>query len=279
MNKLIEAGELAKPFLRWAGGKRWLVYQDSPFIPESFNTYIEPFLGSGAVFFSTKRISSFILSDINSDLINCYEEIKSNYSGVEKLLTEHINNHSKEYYYFVREMQPKTRLEQAARFMYLNRTCFNGIYRVNRNGKFNVPIGSSVLSFSEENLAEVSKKLANGILINGDFEKAIQMANKGDFIFVDPPYTVNHNHNGFIEYNEKIFRWEDQIRLKNALVLAQKKGVMITLTNADHESIRELYSDFGEIEVLERASSIASKSNYRKPTTEILIRVGWSRED
>lgn len=277
MTSLIESGALAKPFLRWAGGKRWLVSHESAVLPESFNTYIEPFLGSGAVFFSTKDISSFILSDINPELINCYQSIKTNYVLVEKFLREHLNNHTKEYYYLVREGQPDCTLQQAARFIYLNRSCFNGLYRVNSKGKFNVPIGSNLLSFSGENLAEVSKKLSNGQLIKNDFEQTIKMAKKGDFIFVDPPYTVNHNLNGFIAYNEKIFRWEDQIRLKNALVDAYQKGVMITLTNADHSSVRELYSDFGEIEVLERPSLIAGKSSDRKLTTEILVRVGWSR--
>lgn len=254
-----------------------MVNQNSPIIPEKFNTYIEPFLGSGAVFFSIKRISSFILSDINEELINCYEAIKSDYSSVEELLTEHLNNHSKEYYYLVREIQPDSSAKQAARFLYLNKTCFNGLYRVNRNGKFNVPVGSKVGSITEDRLSEVSKKLRSGQLIKNDFENIIQMAKKGDFIFVDPPYTVNHNLNGFIEYNEKIFRWEDQIRLKDALVAALERGVMITLTNADHESIRDLYSDFGEIEVLERPSLIAGKGSVRKCTTEILIRAGWTK--
>jgi DNA adenine methylase len=268
---------LAKPFLRWAGGKRWLVSHESPVLPKSFNRYIEPFLGSGAVFFSTKNITTFILSDINPELINCYQAIKSDHHLVEKILLEHINRHSKEYYYAIREGQSVSPFHQAARFIYLNRACFNGLYRVNSKGKFNVPIGSNLLSFSGENLAEVSRKLGNGMLLNTDFEETIWMAKKGDFIFVDPPYTVNHNLNGFIAYNEKIFRWEDQIRLKNVLLAAYEKGVMITLTNADHISVRELYSDFGEIEILERPSLIAGKSSHRKLTTEIIIRAGWAR--
>jgi DNA adenine methylase len=270
---------IVKPFLRWAGGKRWLINQTSPIMPKSFNTYIEPFLGSGAVFFSAKNISSFILSDINQDLINCYQEIQKNYSSLEILLNSHLKNHSTEYYYIIRSTEPSSELEQAARFLYLNRTCFNGLYRVNRSGKFNVPIGTTPVTFPPTKLKHVSKKLSLGRLVVSDFEKTISSAKADDFIFVDPPYTVNHNLNGFIEYNENIFSWDDQVRLKNSLINAKDRGVMITLTNANHESIRDLYSDVDEVEVLERPSLIAGKSTNRKLTTEILIRMGWSKLD
>ena len=130
-----------QPFLRWAGGKRWLVKKENQIAPLQFDTYIEPFLGSAAVFFSISS-TNFIISDINAELINCYMAIRNNHEEIEGLLRIHQAKHSKDYYYQIRESQPKTEQTKAARFLYLNRTCFNGLYRVNHQGKFNVPIVS-----------------------------------------------------------------------------------------------------------------------------------------
>ena len=268
-----------KPFLRWAGGKRWLIKKNTPIVPRNFNKYIEPFLGSAAVFFSIPNVDSFILSDINPDLVNCYIALKNDCTSVEKQLQIHQANHSKNYYYQLRNSHPTKPHEQAARFIYLNRTCFNGLYRVNRQGGFNVPIGTrKTVLLDDDNFSEISSKLAQGEILNQDFEATLSMAKKGDFIFIDPPYTVNHNLNGFIAYNEKIFRWEDQVRLKDSVVSAVERGAMITMTNADHQSIRELYSDVCEFEQLERASVIAGDSAHRKVTSEILMRMGWRAE-
>lgn len=279
MHSLNEKNKPIEPFLRWAGGKRWLIKIDTPIAPSSFNKYLEPFLGSAAVFFSMPQISSFILSDINSDLVNCYEAIRNNFLAVEKHLHVHHVNHSKDYYYQVRDSQPREPSKKAARFLYLNRTCFNGLYRVNRQGRFNVPIGTkSNVLLDNDNFSEISARLNQGILLNQDFEVTLSMAGKGDFVFIDPPYTVNHNLNGFIEYNEKIFRWEDQIRLKNSIVSALNRGAMITVTNADHQSIRELYADVCNFQKLERNSVIAGKISHRKITSEILMRIGWDLE-
>ena len=162
---------------------------------------------------------------------------------------------------------------KAARFLYLNRTCFNGIYRVNRAGKFNVPYGNkSTIIYENESFSSLSKVLSNSILTVNDFEKTIDLAKKDDFLFVDPPYTVAHNNNGFIEYNEKIFSWDDQIRLFNKLKEAKDRGVKILLTNANHSSIRELYENDFELVEVSRYSSVSGLAQHRKKYSELIIK-------
>lgn len=263
------------PFLKWAGGKRWLLSSGVKFIPETFDRYFEPFLGSGSVFFSMPAIPC-VLSDINEELIITYNAIKNDWIRVEKELKRHARGHSDEYYYKVRSSKPERNHTIAARFIYLNRTCWNGLYRVNLKGEFNVPRGTkdSVL-LAVDNFEGVAHRLSACEIQCQDFEETISRAGRGDFVFVDPPYTVNHNLNGFLKYNEKIFGWHDQVRLRDSLVKAMRRGAMITVTNADHSSIHELYRGCGEILTLRRASVISGKVGFRKPTTEVLVRMGW----
>ncbi len=275
MQSEIETINTVKPFLRWAGSKRWLLNKDEKIAPSTYKTYIEPFLGSAAVFFSMPD-TPFIIADLNNELITCYIAIKANYKEIEELVKIHQSNHSKEYYYKIRAETPIHDQAIAARFLYLNRSCFNGIYRVNRQGKFNVPIGSKYCDFrSNVNFENIAARLKEGKILHQDFEKTINLAQKDDFVFIDPPYTVNHNLNGFLEYNEKIFSWDDKIRLKNSVVAAQARGAKITMTNADHETIRELYAGLCTIETIERSSVIAGKTVNRKKTTEIIMKFGW----
>lgn len=260
------------PFLKWAGGKRWLASKHQNIIPASFNRYIEPFLGSGAIFFHLKP-SSGILSDKNSDLINAYEAIKTDWKKVETSLKQHSRRHSHDYYY---EERARLRLKshtQASQLIYLNRTCWNGLYRVNLKGEFNVPIGTKdTVCMPNDNFEEISKRLEKVSVRVSDFEPTIDSAGEGDFVFVDPPYTVKHNNNGFVKYNENIFSWEDQIRLRDAIVRASNRGALITITNADHECIRELYTDFMSVESLSRHSVLAGKASARNATTELLVK-------
>lgn len=263
------------PFLKWAGGKRWLIKSDIEYMPEKFNRYIEPFLGSGAVFFSIRN-KNCILSDLNHELIITYNAIKNDWKKVEKTLKTHSYNHSDEYYYKIRSSKPLKEHTIAARFIYLNRTCWNGLYRVNLKGEFNVPRGTknSVL-LDTDHFEHVSNKLSKCKILCQDFEDTIIKAREGDFIFVDPPYTVKHNLNGFVKYNEKIFSWNDQIRLRDALLDASNRGVMVTVTNANHESVKKLYEKYGDINPVERASVLAANPVYRNKTTEIIIKMGW----
>lgn len=266
-----------RPFLRWAGGKRWLVNSAIDFVPDEYDRYIEPFLGGGAVFFSQEP-QKFIISDANSDLINCYKTLRDDAKKFKSALKTHNSKHSTEYYYKVRSSAPRLPHTQAARFLYLNRACFNGLYRVNSRGDFNVPIGTSKnIILDTDDFSGVATVLSGGEILNQDFETTLDKATAGDFVFIDPPYTVKHNLNGFVQYNEKIFSWDDQIRLRDAAVRAGARGAKITITNADHESIHELYNQTGEIDSVSRASLIAGKVSNRGKTSEVIIRIGWAK--
>lgn len=259
------------PPLKWAGGKRWLVQSNPHIFPHVYRKYFEPFAGSAAVFFhlAPKRA---VLSDLNADLIQTYVALRDCGDDVAKLLATHQKKHSIEHYYATRASKPKTVAAKAARFVYLNRTCFNGLYRVNRKGEFNVPKGSkdSVL-FDTDNFEEISARLCNAALLNSDFESVIDSAESGDLIFADPPYTVTHASNGFLKYNEVLFSWKDQIRLAESLRRAIKRRVMVVSTNADHSSVRSLYDGSFKIQLLERNSLISGKSACRGTVGELLI--------
>lgn len=260
-----------QPFLKWAGGKRWFVTNYRHLIPPFVGSYVEPFLGSGAVFFHLLPEKS-ILSDANKELIDTYKAIKNNPQGVTDSLLMLKKTPSFDYY-AVRRWQPKGLEEKAARFIYLNRTCWNALWRVNLKGEFNVPKGSrDINSYPEDNFGVIAGQLKGAKLVIGDFEKSITKAKKGDFIFADPPYTVRHNFNGFVKYNENIFSWADQERLAASLIQAHKRGASIIHTNAQHESIKNLYKDspFTLIPI-SRYSSIASNKANRSHFGEYII--------
>jgi len=259
------------PVLKWAGGKRWFLKHHRDLLTENFNRYIEPFVGSGAVFFHLEPDRA-LLGDSNKDLIDAYRALQHHGNEIEELLIEHHHNHSKEYYYNVRVQEPQTLIEGAARFIYLNRTCFNGIYRVNKAGNFNVPIGTrtSVL-LPTDDFANISTILQRAELHVSDFEPLIDQATRGDLLFVDPPYTVRHNLNGFIKYNEILFSWEDQQRLAESLNRAKERGAKIVATNANHESVRNLYETRFHLQQVSRYSSISGTSDSRKQYEELII--------
>lgn len=261
------------PFLKWAGGKRWLVEQHSSLFPQKFNCYIEPFLGSGSVFFYLTP-SRAILSDSNAELISCYNQIKSCPVELNELLSEHHENHCTDYYYKIRATYFTSEAERAAKFLYLNRTCFNGIYRVNLKGEFNVPMGTKTnVVMKSDDFRGVSKRLENALIVQGDFADSMKHATEGDFVYVDPPYTVQHNTNGFLKYNEKIFSWNDQVRLKEQVVAAASRGASVIVSNAAHESVIELYEGVGNITKLSRASVLSGGTKGRGRYEEILVRL------
>lgn len=260
-----------RPFLKWAGGKRWFVVNCHRLLTNEFANYIEPFLGSGAVFFHLSPRRG-VLGDKNIELIDTYRAIQKDWEGVWRKLRHHSRNHGYEYYYRIRDQKPRTPTAQAARFIYLNRTCFNGLYRVNREGLFNVPKGSKdTVLFADDDFQGISRLLRTMRLCAGDFAELIDAAQAGDFVFADPPYTVKHNNNNFLKYNEVIFSWADQIRLADALESARKRGVRIVLCNADHGSVRELYQGFERVFSVERYSVLAAGSRYRRRTTELVV--------
>lgn len=266
------------PFLKWAGGKRWLAASYGELLPKQFDRYLEPFLGGGAVFFSLMP-GTAVLSDVNERLVDCYKQIKQNPDEFSMLMRAHQRAHSEKYYYETRRKKLRAPLKKAAQFLYLNRTCWNGLYRVNLDGVFNVPIGTkSRVVFEGESFRDYATVLKGAEIVSCDFEQSIAKARRGDFLFVDPPYTVRHNFNGFAKYNEDIFRWNDQVRLRKALDAAASRGVKILLSNADHDSVLELFSDLGSVHVVNRSSVIAGDAGSRSRVTEIAITVNYETE-
>lgn len=240
--------------------------------PAEYNHYYEPFLGGGSAFFFLMPKYATI-SDINDELINAYRIMARNPSMLRTHLIQHQEHHSTDYYYLIRGNIPNNDVERAARFIYLNRTCFNGMYRVNRLGEFNVPIGTKKQFIDDVGkFEEYAELLRNVNIRKQDFYDAIRDADHGDFIFADPPYTIAHNQNSFIKYNEKLFSWKDQKRLLNALTKARDRGTMIISTNAYYPELQKMYEDnLFYTQSLHRFSSISGLMIGRGTQEELLI--------
>jgi len=258
-----------KPFLRWAGGKNWLIKHLPNLISNvKFNNYHEPFLGGGSVFFSLQPQKAF-LSDLNNELIGTYVQVKTNVEEVIFELNKFKNTAPD--YYEVRRKIFTGEAQRAAKFIYLNQTSFNGIYRVNLKGVYNVPFGYRTKNFFDPTgLRLVSKALTNVELNHYDFMDSLNNIKENDLVFIDPPYTVAHENNGFIKYNQKIFAWEDQQRLSVYIKAVVACGAKYIMTNAAHKSIEDLYNDFGDSTKLQRASLIGGKGAKRSKYNELV---------
>ena len=262
-----------EPFIRWAGGKTWLL----PHLPQIIgNTpiehYHEPFLGGGAVFFSLEHNKTSYLSDANPELINTYIQVRDNPEQVIDYFFTFQN--TKDDYYRVRDhYQTQSPAEEAARFIFLNQTSFNGLYRVNRQGKYNVPYGFRThWTYSRDRIIQTSQKLQNANIICGDFETNKSLIQKNDLVFLDPPYTVSHNHNGFIAYNQNLFSIEDQARLNNFINYIKDQGAYYILTNAAHEAIFQIFNKEEDRTIeLSRMSLIGGKRANRSKITEYIF--------
>jgi DNA adenine methylase len=261
--------DVHKPILKWPGGKRSLAKSILALIPPEFNRYFEPFLGGGAVFFQLQPKRAF-LADADLDLINCYTQVRDSPDKVIKRLAILKNTASD--YYKIRAQEPRTEAARAARLIYLSTLAFNGIYRRNLAGKFNVPYGykTHLDPCDRERIREASAVLAKTSLRCCDFEAAVRNARDGDVVYLDPPYTVAHQNNGFVKYNAKIFSWSDQERLARVARDLCARGCTVIVSNADHPSIVNLYLDFKIIRVA-RPSNISAKASSRISVTECLF--------
>jgi len=238
-------------FVKWAGGKKQLLQEIVRFKPKKFNNYIEPFVGGGAVYFFVQKNydGRAFISDINQELITTFKIIRDKPLELIKLLKEHRKNHNKEYYYKIRDdfdIEKSTPLEIAGRFIYLNKTCFNGLYRVNSKGKFNVPIGSykNPSIFNEKDLIIASKLLKRTEINVADFKEVVNHAKKGDFVYFDPPYLPISKTSNFTSYTKKTFLEKEQKELAEVFKVLNKKGCFVMLSNSDHPLIKNLYSGF-----------------------------------
>lgn len=261
-----------EPFVRWAGGKTWLIPHMPNLLGEiKIEHYHEPFLGGGAVFFSLEREKTAYLSDANPQLINAYIQVRDNPEDVIQLF-EMMHNTKDDYYRIRSEITAEPTVENAARFIYLNQTSFNGLYRVNRQGKYNVPYGFRKTHYRVDRIRDASKKLQNTLIEVGDFEDHKSKIKPNDLVFLDPPYTVSHNNNGFIQYNQNLFSLEDQHRLKRFVEYIKEQGAYYILTNAAHETIREIFLTKGDrIVELQRNSLIGGKNAKRAAISEYIF--------
>ncbi len=269
----------AEPFLKWAGGKGQLLKQYKAFFPLEFNNYLEPFLGGGAVcfhLFSTARIASdkgVFLIDLNEELINCYLVIKEDVEKLIGILSSARFKNEKRTFYRIRAEEPDDRFERAARIIYLNRTCFNGLYRVNSKGKFNVPFGryGNPLICNSENLRAVSLILRTNLeILCDDFDKCLQFAEKEDFVYFDPPYQPLSKTSNFTGYTKDSFSEREQNRLCKAFKKLDKKGCNVMLSNSDTSFVRKLYRDY-RIETTFAKRTINCRASGRGKITELVI--------
>lgn len=262
-----------RPFLRWAGSKRMLLRQLLEVVPATYGTYREPFLGGASLFFLLQP-SRAALSDSCTDLVATYEAIRDNPSAVLRCLAPLRPDRKR--FYAVRENRSTARFKRAAEFIYLNKTCWNGLYRVNANGHFNVPYGAPRTDaiVDPENLRCCSAALAgDGVTLAAvDFEDALLDTRPGDLVFLDPPYVTQHNNNGFVDYNELIFSWHDQERVASVATRLAAMGAHVLVTNAYHQDVLDLYDGF-QVAALSRRSTIASSASKRGAVTEALL---WS---
>ena len=271
---MYENGNSLKPFVKWAGGKRQLMGLIQEFFPNRYGTYFEVFLGGGIVYFRLKPKKA-ILTDSNTDLINCYIVVRDQ---VDKLISAikwyESKVSDKDYYYEMRDqcLDGMTDIKKAARFIYLNKTCYNGLYRVNREGKFNVPYGKHEKPprlYDELSLRAVSKILQSAELSACDFECGLRNATRDDFIYFDPPYDRSNN-SSFISYSQNGFGRKDQVRLAKVFKSLDRKGCKLLLSNSDTSLVRDLYRDF-IIKPVSTKRAINCKGDGRRDFPEVLV--------
>lgn len=270
--------KLIMPFLKWVGGKRQLMSDIEPLIPSKISTYYEPFIGGGAVFLN-QQPKKAVINDYNAELINVYEVVRDKVDELIEDLATHENE--SEYFYKIRIQDREegfdelSALKRASRVIYLNKTCFNGLYRVNSSGEFNTPFGryKSPNIVNEPVLRAVSRYLQNNDieLLSGDFEDALKGARKGAFVYLDPPYDPVSKSSNFTGYVEGGFGSDQQERLRDVCIKLHQKGVKFLLSNSATPFIKDLYKDFEIIEVgaKRHINSVASK---RGEVTEVLVR-------
>ena len=264
------------PIVKWVGGKRQLMFELLKNMPETYNRYFEPFIGGGALFFELQPQNGYI-SDMNEELINLYSVVRDD---VYELIDD-LNKHkvSKEYFLKIRNLDRTEKynklsdIQKASRFIYLNRTCFNGMYRVNSQGQFNVPFGNykNPRIVDAENLINCSKLLKNTEICCADFSEILNKVQKGDFVYFDPPYVPLNETSSFTSYTKDGFDLDMQFKLRDVCDELDSNGVMFMLSNSDTKLVNELYSNY-EIKKVFASRAINANGNGRGKITEVLVR-------
>jgi len=263
------------PIVKWAGGKAQLLPIFNHHLPPKFKRYFEPFVGGGAMFFHLygqyPGLQAF-LGDLNDELINCYSAVRDDVDSVIRLLKKHRNE--REYFNQVRalDVTALNRAQRAARIIYLNKTCFNGLYRVNSRGQFNVPFGSykNPRTCDEDNLRAAAEAFQNVQLNCGHFKETLKQAKRGDFVYLDPPYQPLSATANFTSYTSRCFGERDQEELAAVVKALDARGCLIMLSNSDNELIHKLYKQF-HIETVYATRAINCKGDRRGRISELLV--------
>ena len=271
--------KLVAPVVKWVGGKRQLLDEITPLLPKRITCYCEPFLGGGAVLFSIQP-SKAIVNDLNVDLITVYEVIRDDVEALIESLKKHEN--TSEYFYALRDIdrdkvsyQSLSKVEKASRLIYLNKTCFNGLFRVNSSGEFNSPFGhyKNPNIVNEPILRAVSKyfNTSNIAFYSEDFSKTLSRVHKGGFVYLDPPYDPVSDTASFTGYNKGGFDRSEQIRLKRCCDELTQRGVKFMLSNSSTEFIKELYQEY-DITIVKAKRAINADASKRGAIEEVLVR-------
>ena len=274
---------IPKPFVKWAGGKRQLIPILNENLPKTFGTYFEPFLGGGALLFHMlieRNGQKCSISDLNSDLVLSYTTIRDRVESLINSLKNHEKNYrqdSKAYYYSIRESNPRSQIEKTSRLIFLNRTCFNGLYRVNSKGKFNVPLGkyTNPNIVNEDNLRSVSHILQSSRtdIRCRDFEAVLGDAKKGDLVYFDPPYQPVSDTANFTSYTNKDFTYDDLGRLAELCMELDSKGCSVLLSNSNSKEVIDMFSTKPwKVNKIKANRSINSNSKKRTGHFELLIK-------
>lgn len=271
---------LVVPVVKWVGGKRQIIDEIITYVPDSFSTYYEPFLGGGAVLFELQPKKA-VVNDVNEELMNIYEVIKDNVDELIEGLKRHKIKNDKAYFYEIRELDRNreqynllTPVERASRIIYLNKTCYNGLFRVNKSGEFNAPFGN----YKNPNIVNETTLRAVSAYFNKakirftcqDFEDALKWSRKGAFVYLDPPYDPVSETASFTGYDKGGFDRNEQIRLKKTCDKLNKKGIKFLLSNSATDFIMDLYQDY-KIEVIQAKRAINSKADRRGNVDEVLV--------
>ncbi|WP_245336274.1 MULTISPECIES: DNA adenine methylase [unclassified Staphylococcus] len=270
---------ILQPILKWVGGKRQLIKEISPLIPRNISTYVEPFVGGGAVLFNVQPKRA-IINDLNEELINTYRVIKNYPEELIQKLMYHNENNNEEYFYKLRALDRDVKyknigeISRAARIIYLNKTCYNGLYRVNSSGFFNTPYGKykSPNIVNETMIRAMTNYFnsSNVKILNGDYKLALKGLRKGSFVYFDPPYVPISTSSSFTGYTEQGFGLDDQLDLKKECDKLNAKGIKFLLSNSDTPFIRELYADYN-IKTVQAKRAINSNASKRGDINEVLV--------
>ncbi|MCO6432171.1 MAG: DNA adenine methylase [Deltaproteobacteria bacterium] len=270
--------DACRPFLKWAGGKRQLLPQLLSRIPHEVNGYFEPFIGGGALFFAAfRRFKRAVLSDINPELINAYLAVRDHPQALIRDLRKH--RYDEEYYYALRDADRSRAfarwgsVRRAARLIFLNKTCYNGLYRVNSQGYFNVPFGRYVdpVIYDADNIMACSRALKDARIMNGSFDQIAAKARRGDFVYFDPPFAPLSKTASFTSYTKFGFNDQMQIALRDLCRALDNKGVRFMVSNSSASQVFEIYSDFF-IERVPAARAINSNGHGRGKIDEVIVR-------